>query len=347
MDMGVTDGSRSDQYKTDWFLSNCRGLRQAVGELRAYLAAHKPAFFALDETHLMGDSTQHLLPSTYKMVARLDRTKHGGGLYIGAKSHLLVNQLDLASYNTVKEAEIVGVRYDDVDYLLCYTHKSSTAVKLLLAVQRYMLDNPGRKVVLLGDFNLHNQDWIKSATTDSAGVEAQEMCDTFGLNQLVDFATRGDNTLDLVMSSIPGVASPAPSMGSSDHKSVWVSFQAGTQPPSTPESSLVHDWSSAPWDHIRGYLRRVLLKWDPRCCESVTTAEESLRGFMQAAIDKYMKVKRMTPKLPAPWWNYTCDKKLRHKCRMFKLLEEGSVGTEAYRCAVRICRKVQKKAYAR
>ena len=85
MDMGTADGS---DHHVDWLLSNCRGLRQASGELRAYLSAHKPAFFALVETHLQGDSTQVLLPSSYKMVARLDRTKHGGGLYIGARSHL-------------------------------------------------------------------------------------------------------------------------------------------------------------------------------------------------------------------------------------------------------------------
>ena len=221
MDMGTADGS---DHHVDWLLSNCRGLRQASGELRAYLSAHKPAFFALVETHLQGDSTQVLLPSSYKMVARLDRTKHGGGLYIGAKSHLLVDKLDVTAYNTVKHAEIVGIRYDQVDYLLCYTHKSATATKLLLAVQRYMLDNPDRKVVLLGDFNVHNQDWIISSTTDSAGVEAQEMCEMFGLKQLVDFTTREVNTLDLVMSSIPGIATRSLSMGSSDHDSVWVSF---------------------------------------------------------------------------------------------------------------------------
>ena len=156
MEMEASDSGsqRNDVY---WLLSNVRGLRQASGELRAYLAAHRPALIALTETHLKGDAIRTLMASKYKTVARLDRSKHGGGLYIGAKSHLLVDRLDLASYNTVKSAEMVGVRYEEVDYLLCYTSKSSLALKLLIAAQRYMLDNPDRKVVLLGDFNVHNQ----------------------------------------------------------------------------------------------------------------------------------------------------------------------------------------------
>ena len=222
LDLESLDGAAV--HSVGWLLSNVRGLRQAPGELRAYIAARRPSFFALTETHLKGDAIKPLVPSGYKIVARLDRSKHGCGLFIGAKKHLLVDKLDLSSYNTVKEAEIVGIRSGDEDYLLCYTPKSSLALRLLIAAQQYMLDNPDRKVVLLGDFNLHNQDWITSSSTDAAGIEAEEMCAMFGLKQLVDFPTREHNTLDLVMSPIPGAATPVEPMGSSDHVSVSTTF---------------------------------------------------------------------------------------------------------------------------
>ena len=119
---------------------------------------------------------------------------------------------------------LVGIRSGDEDYLLCYTPKSSLALRLLIVAQQYMLDNPDRKVVLLGDFNLHNQDWITSCSTDAAGIEAEEMCAMFGLKQLVDFPTREHNTLDLVMSPTPGAATPVEPMGSSDHVSVSITF---------------------------------------------------------------------------------------------------------------------------
>ena len=68
---------------------------------------------------------------------------------------------------------------------------------------------------------------------------------------------------------------------------------------------------------------------------------------MQDAIDRYVKVKSITVSASAPWWNRTCVKKLKYKCKMFDLYERKLVSAQQYRCAVRVCRKVQKKAYAR
>ena len=336
-----------EQHDVSWLLSNVRGMRQASGEVRAYIAAHRLAFFALVETHLDRDSVKPLLPPGYQTVARLDRTKHGGGLCIGAREHLLVDKLNLAKYNTVRSAEIIGVRSEDVDYLLGYTNKSSEAIKLLLAVQLYMLDNPGRKVVLLGDFNVHNMDWITSTSTDAAGREAEGTCEMFGLSQLVHFPTRGGNTLDLVMSSIPGSCIPIEPMGSSDHKSVGVTFQDGTPSPPSPVDRPVLDWSSAPWEHMSAALKRALYAYDPAMYGSVDAAEAALNNVLQRVVSKYVKVHRPQAKLPAPWWNQHCARTLRHKCKLFQLLEAGIVSYCQYTSAARTCRKVQRKAFSR
>ena len=60
--------------------SNVRGLRQAAGELRSLAQEEKPEIFVLTETHLKDDSVEaEMFPVGYKVVARFDRTKHGGG----------------------------------------------------------------------------------------------------------------------------------------------------------------------------------------------------------------------------------------------------------------------------
>ena len=197
-------------------------------------------------------------------------------------------------------------------------------------------------MVLLSDFNVHNQSWLNSKCTDADGVEAEEMCDMFGLSQLVHFPTRGKNTLDLVMSSTPGSATPVEPMGSSDHKPVRIVLQVGSQPPPTPRVQSVYDWASAPWSHMNGAL-----KWDPRKFGSTNQAEAALNRIFKSVLDRCVRLKKVGAKLPAPWWNYTCAKELRYKCRMFQLLEAGKVSHEQYLMAVRVCRKVQKRAYAR
>jgi hypothetical protein len=51
-------------------------------------------------------------------------------------------------------------------------------------------------------------------------------------------------------------------------------------------------------------------------------------------------------KKPAPWWNYSCIKKLKCKCKVFDLLQKGLASENEYKKASQVCRKVQKKAYA-
>ena len=87
-----------------------------------------PDFFAVTETHLDKDPIRPLIPSGYRQVARLDRTHHGGGVLICAKKHLPVDVLDLKKFSTPKVAEMVGISYEDVRYILCYTSNASTSL---------------------------------------------------------------------------------------------------------------------------------------------------------------------------------------------------------------------------
>jgi hypothetical protein len=332
----------------DWFYSNARGLRQAAGELRQQLSQLRPTFFGLTETHLKGDAIRPLIPSGYKVAARLDRSVHGGGLLIGAKSHLLVDVLDLQCYNTVEEAELIGISYNSVDYLLCYTPNSHKALKLIQRIENYRLDHPDRQVVFIGDFNVHEPDWIISATpADAAGIEARDFCEMYGLYQLVGFPTRGDNTLDLVMSTLVGSASPLPNLGTSDHKSMLVTLQVGSAVPESPVSHLVFVWATAPWGHIKAAFRDKLKYWDPRAYDTVDAAELALDGIITSIIQNYIKKKKVAAKLPAPWWNTLCTSKFKYKCKQFNLLERQLISKEEFDLAVKLSRKVQKIAYAR
>ena len=75
--------------------SNIRGMRKAAGELCAAVQEHNPAFVVLTETHLQGDAVgAEMLPGGYKVVARYDHTKHGGGVLILALDSLLVDTVD-------------------------------------------------------------------------------------------------------------------------------------------------------------------------------------------------------------------------------------------------------------
>ena len=104
---------------------------------------------------------------------------------------------------------------------------------------KLQIDNPGRKFILMGDFNCHHKEWLcATVPTDYAGIVAQELCESFGLHRYVDFPTRGLNTLHLIICNSPGSAKALPNFGTGDHVAIKFKYNADTvldsEPPNTP-----------------------------------------------------------------------------------------------------------------
>ena len=95
---GGTIDSAADTV--DWIYGNARGMRQGCGDLCTVVATKRPSFFAVNEIHLDGDPVSSMIPPGYKIMCRLDRNSHGGGLIIGGKKHILADTLPLQKYNT-------------------------------------------------------------------------------------------------------------------------------------------------------------------------------------------------------------------------------------------------------
>ena len=220
--LSVTSRAGVPLHDLKGFFSNVRSLPQASGDLSVQVLDHDSDVFFLTECHLKeGTPVKQLIPKGYKVAARRDRNQHGGGLLAGCQKHLLASELDLSKYNIKMEAELCGFELNGTDYILCYTSHSRFVVRLFDKMQQYVLDNPSRPTVFLGDFNIHNQEWLNSRTiTDKGGSVAQEFCENFGFFQYVDFDTRDGNTLDLVMSPFDGSASAVANLGTSDHVSI-------------------------------------------------------------------------------------------------------------------------------
>ena len=126
----------------DWLYANVRGLRQAAGELSVIANQHRPHFIGLTETHTKADPLPALLPKGCRAVARLDRTRHGGGVVIAAQQHLLVDVINLKAYTRLECAEMVGIKYGGRTYIVCYTQSSASAMHLFDAMQSYETGRP-------------------------------------------------------------------------------------------------------------------------------------------------------------------------------------------------------------
>ena len=74
----------------------------------------------------------------------------------------------------------------------------------------------------LGAFNARNPDWVVcKSSADPGGILAEGFCESFGYNQIIDFATHSkDNTLDLVITHLHGKAVCWPGLGTSEQLSI-------------------------------------------------------------------------------------------------------------------------------
>lgn len=334
----MVGGIAATAAQVKWIYGNSRGLRQGSGEFKKAVVTHKPTFWAMNECHLDDDPAKALIPSGYKVVCRLDRNNHGGGLLMGAEKHLLVDSLNMHKYNLKGVAEMVGFTWADVDWILYYTSSARAAVTLLEMMRLYREEHPGRRVVFIGDMNAHNSDWLCGTdVTDEAGMLAEELCEMYGMKQIVDFPTRGLNTLDLVISDIEGEAVVAPGFGNSDHESMRLNFDVSMETPKPPEMQYVRDWINAPWPHAKGDLKRSMVEFMKSTEQDVDKLEHMMDRKIAAVVDKHVKWKRIGGMKPSPWWNQACDVALKWKQECFSCRCEK---VEEYKKAVKFSRKV-------
>jgi len=179
------------------------------------------------ECHIAkGEPINLLIPRGYKVVVKRWRSAHGGGLLILALEHLLCDPIKLEKYHKDESAEMIGMRYGGISYVDVYTNKSALCKHLVGALQQLKHDMPDNSFVFVGDFNAHNRDWILcESPTNEAGELIEEFAQIQGLNQFVDFPTRMNNTLDLILSDADGSATASAPLGTSDHISIKFEVQ--------------------------------------------------------------------------------------------------------------------------
>ena len=134
--------------------------------------AAKPHFLCLTETHLEADPDSSITPTGYVVKARTDRTKHGGGVII------LCDKYPTEKYNVRERSEIWTVNISGSGTacpmtMVCVYTKPSTSNTTLIEQLELLYDDiredDEQQALIVGDFNAHEEEWLKSNTTDARG----------------------------------------------------------------------------------------------------------------------------------------------------------------------------------
>jgi len=109
------------------------------------------------------------LPAGYVVAPHRDRTRRGGGVFLLCRDHLLVSTVSCERYYVSGTSEILGVLFQGT-MIICVNRQPSVSDPTLIdSLTQLHSDHSQYPVVIVGDFNVHESEWLGSPFTSSAG----------------------------------------------------------------------------------------------------------------------------------------------------------------------------------
>ena len=236
-----------------------------------------PSVVCLSETQLYDDAPDSFCPPGYIVAARRDRSKHGGGVLILTREHILFQEINTTAFSIAERVELVAIISHSFLFVCCYRQPSSVDVTLLTNLDHLLDTYPAVSPAICGDFNVHESTWLHSSHTSSAGTATLDFCESRGLHQLVNFPTWLNAILDLVLSENPG------STQALDHVVVLLTLPSFTNV-IIPADRRVYHWSRAPWGRLCHYFSSF--HW--KIPKSVDAAVSFITNVIVTATQKFV-----------------------------------------------------------
>jgi len=315
------------------YLCNARSVVCKLSELRALLYFSNYDLIFITETWLNKDVSCSLLdPNSAFTVIRNDRNDaRGGGVcalirkcssyrVLSVNIEMEFSHAEIACFDLIASDRRIRfiVAYRPPSFDAASTNYMCMLVKCLTKYSSNKYSN-----VLVGDFNLPKMLWLFGHYS-CPDTEIYNQFLTFVTDlsyiQMVDFPTRGNNVLDLLLTTEPSLFTAVKSecpFGSSDHSSVvfdivlpCVSRTASPSP--SPAAGSSYDWYSGDFDAISSFLEGI--DWFTVVCDhpSASDAWNTFVSILRTAIDLYVPC-RHTNNLHKPERKLHCPRAMR-KC---------------------------------
>jgi len=251
-----------------------------------------------------------------------------------------VNTLDCGQYYVFGTLEIIGVLCQGTVIVCLYRQPSSSDLTLIDSLTEFCSSHSHHPLIVVGDFNVQEQEWLGSPYTSSAGSAFRGFCEAFGLRQLIDQGTRQGAVLDLIITEYAGSVTYHPHLSSSDHIGLFVKFNLNLHEPPPLVSRRVYHWAPAPWNHIHGHFRRI--QWDVLRSGTVPEAVESFVDVFIKARDRYVSSTILKARRPTVRWDRFCLHSYQRKLEAWARRD-----WPAYHTAVSSARRAQAIAFRR
>lgn len=274
---------------------NCQSIGNKIIEFWNLVETYSPDIVIATESWLYEDiNTNEINQGSYVMYRR-DRVKRGGGLFICVHKNI-VSSLKW----TDSDHELLCVQISDegnnfsLQVIGAYRPPKENFSLLDTLYHKTCTGNAMNKnIIIAGDLNLPSVDWSGESTSfNQAQVAANKFLREGGFSQVVDFPTRGNNTLDVYLvrpeelytscHKIPGV---------SDHSAVVLNVRySGTPKPDSDETIKIFQYRRADQGKFQEYLEGCFARWTSEGCH-INILWENFLKILNSAIRKFVPFK--------------------------------------------------------
>ena len=324
---------------------NINSIRGKKLELLAFIDFHQSQILAIQETKIDNSIlTSELFPESFPYsLYRKDRTLNGGGVMLLVHKdipHMPLTELDNDSesvwvklFVNMKTHFVASWYRPPVDGHLPVSDNGNDLLNSLEKFDnlfREQLDkikniNKGNKpplIHVLGDFNFRDIVWpdrLSKSGSSLSQTEGQILIDIMndhGLEQLVNFPTRERNTLDLILTSLPGqfvdIHSPDKL---SDHDIVSGTLKIAIPPIKKPRRK-VYRYQKGDYESIRAETLKFAKERYFNGYSATRSVQENfnlITSFIQESADKHIPSKTSCSVSSVPWITPEIRRKIRRK----------------------------------
>ncbi|XP_072037138.1 uncharacterized protein [Amphiura filiformis] len=270
-------------------------------------------------------SNGEIFPHGY-CVYRSDRKDGYGGALLGIDATLVSHQIDLESEVDFVAAKIVNGNHSIVVASLYRPTNNDLQYmeELNSAISHLCISNPGCPIWIAGDINLPDIDWSTNSIIShqyrlALNESFLQLMTTTGLEQMVNFPTRGDNTLDIILTNRPSLTNTCAGLpGLSDHDMVYMDANVRANRRKPVQRNILL-WKKADLVDIR--LRASKVSDNFTAEYKTSTPVEKLASVLQEELDKIIvdcvPSKLSSTRVNQPWFNAETKRALRRKGRAF------------------------------
>ena len=198
--------------------------------------------------------------------------------------------------------------------------------ELTSTISNLFQSNPGAAIWISGDANLPDIEWSTHSIRPSPRYKISineafiDLLDTTGLEQVIDFPTRGENILNIMLTNCPSLVNSSSGLPAlSDHDVLFAEINAHAIR-KKPVRRKILLWNRADLQVIRSRVSQLSLDYTSKFSIStpVNILADTLQNDLQEVIADCVPSKLSFTRPNQPWFNSATKRAIRRKSRAFK-----------------------------